>query len=101
MHIPCTAHTTGFQTFCHLGLRSSPGSSWFQTSSGWPYALEVSSPAQKARSPAARTTTAWTAGSSLTVCQAWRISWHIWRSKAFSTSGRSSVIVATRSGATS
>ena len=23
--MPCTAHTTGFQTFCHFGLSSSPG----------------------------------------------------------------------------
>ena len=35
--MPCTAQTTGFHTFCHFGLSSSPGSSWFQTSSGWPY----------------------------------------------------------------
>ena len=27
VHIPCTAHTTGFHIFCHLGLRNSPGSS--------------------------------------------------------------------------
>ena len=34
VHIPCTAHTTGFHIFCHFGLSSSPGSSWFQTLSG-------------------------------------------------------------------
>ncbi len=75
--MPCTAQTTGFHTFCHFGLSSSPGSSWFQTSSGWPYAFLTSSPAQNARSPAARSTTALTAGSSLIRCQAARISSHI------------------------
>src|SRR5665213_560894 len=93
--MPCTAHTTGFHTCCHLGLSSSPGSSWFQTSSGCPYGLLVSSPAQNARSPAARTTTAWTAGSSFTMRQAARISLHMVRSNALRTSGRFSVIVAT------
>ena len=36
VHMPCTAHTTGFHIFCHFGLSSSPGSSWFHTISGWP-----------------------------------------------------------------
>ena len=55
----------------------------------------MSSPTQKARSPSARSTTALTAGSSLTSFQTARISSHIWRSKALSTSGRFKVIVAT------
>ena len=75
--MPCTAQTTGFHTFCHFGLSSSPGSSWFHTSSGWPYSFLTSSPAQNARSPAARSTTALTDGSALIRCHAERISSHI------------------------
>ncbi len=97
MHIPCTAHTTGFHSFCHFGLRYSPGSSWFHTRSGCPNACFVSSPAENARSPAARSTTAFTASSAFTACQTSRISSHIRRSNALSDSGRFSVIVATRS----
>ena len=36
VQMPCTAHTTGFHTCCHFGLSNSPGSSWFQMSSGCP-----------------------------------------------------------------
>ena len=58
----------------------------------------MSRPAQKARSPSALSTTALTSGSSFTIRQAVRISSHIWRLKALSTSGRSKVMVATLSG---
>ncbi len=101
MHMPCTAVMTGFQHFCHLGLSSSPGSTWFHTSSGWPNALLVSSPVLKARSPLAWSTTACTAGSSLTRPHTASTSSHMVRSKALSTSGRSSVMVATLSSPTS
>jgi hypothetical protein len=48
-----------------------------------------------ARSPAARSTTAWTASSSLTIRHAAIISSHMVRLKALSRSGRFNVIVAT------
>ena len=54
-------------------------------------------PAQNARSPAARSTTACTAGSSFTLRHTLRISSHIARLNALSASGRFSVIVATLS----
>ena len=95
MQMPCTAQTTGFHTCCHFGLSNSPGSSWFHTSSGCPYGFFMSRPAQKARSPAARSTTAWTDASAFTCRHTERISSHICRSNALSTSGRLSVIVAT------
>ena len=99
MHIPCTAHTTGFHSFCHFGLRNSPGSTWFHTRSGWPKLCLVSSPAENARSPAARTTTALTVSSALITCHASRISSHICRLNALSASGRFRVTVATRASA--
>ena len=57
----------------------------------------MSRPAQNARSPAARSTTALVASSSLTIRHAASISSHMVRLNAFSTSGRFRVMVATRS----
>src|SRR6202162_29859 len=59
----------------------------------------MSRPALNARVPAARSTTAWTDSSSLTVRHAPAISSHIVRLNALSRSGRFSVMVATWSSA--
>src|SRR4029077_18759215 len=87
VHIPWTAHTTGFHIFCHFGLSASPGSSWFQTLSGCPYGDLTSRPALNARLPAARRTTACTDSSSLTARHARAISSHMVRLNALSCSG--------------
>src|SRR5262245_33001966 len=93
--MPCTAHNTGFHPCCHVGLRYSPESTWFHTSSGWPKSSDTSSPALNARSPAARSTTAFTRASSLIRCHASFTSPHIRRLNALSFAGRFSVRVAT------
>ena len=93
--MPCTAHTTGFHSSLPFGDSNAPGSVWFQTSAGCPNGSVTSSPAENARSPAARTTTARTPSSALTTFQSSSTSSHICRLNAFMRSGRFSVIVAT------
>ena len=94
-HMPCTAVMTGFHTCCCFGLRPAPGSSWFQMFGGKARRSLTSRPVQKARSPAARSTTAWTSSSSRIVPHTSTNSSIICWLKAFITSGRLMVIVAT------
>ena len=100
--MPCTAATTGFQHLCAFGPSRNPGSAWFQMLRWYHHTPSVTSmPVQKARSPAARSTTAWMSSVSRAMPQTSTISPAIVSLNELRVSGRFSVTVATWSSPTS
>ena len=101
-HMPCTAATTGFQHLCAFGPTRNPGSAWFQMLRWYHHTPSVTSmPVQKARSPSARSTTAWMSSVSRTVRHTSTTSAAIVSLNELRVSGRFSVTVATWSSSTS
>ena len=100
--MPWTAATTGFQHLCDFGPSRKPGSAWFQMLRWYHQTPSLTSmPVQKARSPAARSTTAWTSSVSRTAPHTSTTSAAMVSLKEFRVSGRFSVRVATWSSPTS